>query len=193
VWLHDHEKEKWVQATFRHQELINAPWTQYLWDIATGEHLERGGRKDDDMAIAQALAELLDRAGRGPDQAQAAAVPDGWGPAALPAAQPAVFDPYAGDAPPPGNGVMDELELTDAGMYGLPGPADLTRRVVGSDPLFLSPARTGAGESPEAVAAFKARYFDDLPPLETDPPAAPAQTSRDVAVDEELFGFLEED
>lgn len=195
VWLHDHEKDTWVQATFRHQQLINAPWTQYLWDIATTKHLQRGGRKDDDLAIAQALADLLEEAGRGPDQAQVALVPDGWGPAALPAATPVVFDPYTGDTPPSGDGALDALELTDAGMYGLPGPADLSRRIPGGDPLFLSAAQTGAGQrSQEAEEAFKVSYFDDLPPLENEPgTAAPPPAAPRGAEEDELFDFLDGD
>ncbi|MEU6182958.1 hypothetical protein [Streptomyces coeruleorubidus] len=193
VWLHDHENDTWVQATFRHQKMINAPWTQYLWDIATTEHLQRGGRKDDDLAIAQALADLLERAGRGPDHAQAAAVPDGWQPAALPAARQAVFDPYADDALSGEDGMLD---LPDEGMYGLPGPADLSRRTLAGDPLFLSPARTSAGEwSPEAAEAFKAGYFDDLPPLEDEaaPDPGPEKGPAIYGGEEELFRFLGDD
>lgn len=194
VWLHDHETDTWVQATFRHQKLINAPWTQYLWDIATTEHLQRGGRKDDDWAIAQALAELLARAGSGPDQMQGALVPDGWDPV-LPATAATVFDPYAGDRQSAGDGLLDGLELTDPGMYGMPGPADLSRRAPGGDPLFLSPARTGVGRwSQEAEDAFKAGYFDDLPPLDPSPAAGTsAAADPGTAGDDELFDFLGSD
>lgn len=190
VWLFDHEKNRWVEATFRHQHLIGAPWTQYLWDIATAEHLERGGRKDDDEAIAQALAELLERAGRGPDEAEAAAVPDGWGPV-LPAPRRGTFDPYAG-APQPGTAGA-ELELEATGMYGLPGPADLSRRALdGGDPLFLSPTGSGAGRawSEEAVASFEESYFDDLPPLEDETGGqegrAPSAAGAETEVEETL-------
>ncbi|RNG17861.1 transposase [Streptomyces botrytidirepellens] len=164
VWLHDHEKNTWVEATFRHQHLIGAPWTQYLWDVALAEHVARGGDKDDDLSIAQALAELLERAGRGPEESEAAVVPDGWGPV-LPAPTTRVFNPYA--EPSEGELDGDELLLSDTGMYGLPGPADLSRRAAGGDGLFLSPAVTGAGSwSDEALQSFKDTYFDDLPPLE---------------------------
>ncbi|MFF1962472.1 integrase [Streptomyces sp. NPDC058232] len=195
VWLRDHEQDIWIEATFRHQQLINAPWTQYLWDIATTEHLARGGRKDDDMAIAQALAELLEQAGHGPDQSHAALVPDGWG-HAVPADTPRVFDPYADDAPPDGGGLLDGLDLADEGMYGLPGPADLSRRVLSGDPLFLSPAYTSSQEwSPEAADAFKTSYFDDLPPLEQEAtPGTPAASEpAGGSGGDELFGFLEDD
>ncbi|MGX5397163.1 integrase [Streptomyces anulatus] len=198
VWLRDHEKGWWVQATFRYQEVIGAPWTQNLWEIATTQHLARGGRKDDDLAIAQALAELLDRAGRGPDHAEAAAVPDGWGTPAMPEARSRVFDPYAEDRPTSeggdraGSGV---LELSDEGMYGLPGPADLSRRTALShDPLFLSPARTGRGEwTQEAADAFKAGYFDDLSPLEDLSPGQPDSGDDPAApFDAELLRFLDD-
>ncbi|MFF2780899.1 integrase [Streptomyces sp. NPDC058052] len=178
VWLYDHEKVKWVEATFRHQHLIGAPWTQYLWDIATTEHLARGGRKDDDDAIAQALAELLERAGQGPQEMTAAVVPDGWGPLFPPPAAAAVFDPYAAadtSALEPGPGEMD---LPDDGMYGLPGPSDLSRRSLdGGDPLFLRTAPAGGGMwNAEEMAAFKDSYFDGLPPLDADsaPSAGPS-------------------
>lgn len=198
VWLRDHQENIWVEATFRHQHLINAPWTQYLWEIATAEHLERGGRKDDDMAIAQALADLLERAGRGPDQAEAALLPDGWSPA-LPALASAEFNPYADDdGAQAAEGLLDDLELADTGMYGLPGPADLSRRVLGGDPLFLSPAQTSARQwSQEAVDAFKAGYFDDLPPLEAEPAIGAATKTEvpafDAVGDDELFPFLNDD
>lgn len=197
VWLHDHEKNTWVEATFRHQHLIGAPWTQYLWDLAMAEHVERGGDKEDDLAIAQALAELLERAGRGPEASEAALIPDGWGPA-LPAPTPRVFNPYAepsaGD-PSDGDLAENELLLTDTGMYGLPGPADLSRRVLGGDGLFLSPAATGAGQtwSREAIDAFKDTYFDDLPPLEEEPAEEqhPGAAGIDVTTND-LFRSLEQ-
>ncbi|MGW4904465.1 DDE-type integrase/transposase/recombinase [Streptomyces albidoflavus] len=192
VWLHDHENDTWVEAAFRHQKLIDAPWTQYLWDIATTEHLQRGGRKDDEFAIAQALADLLERAGRGPEQAQAAAVPDGWEPGALPAPRRAVFDPYGDDASPAAGGVLD---LPDDGMYELPGPSDLSRRTLSGDALFLTPSQLGQQEwSPEATEAFKAAYFDDLPPLdEKEAAECSRRPAAEVADEEELFRFLGDD
>ncbi|MFH9229013.1 hypothetical protein [Streptomyces lydicus] len=192
VWLYDHEKNRWVEATFRHQHLIGAPWTQYLWDIAIAEHVERGGHKDDDMAIAQALADLLERAGRGPDTAESALLPDGWGPALPPAANPRPFDPYGNPSSDLGGGLLD---LDDAGMYGLPGPADLSRRSTGDDPLFLSPASTGAGQtwSQEAMDSFKASYFDDLPPLEEEiADAGPFDAAAPGPHTDDVLGSLEQ-
>ncbi|MFF0484978.1 integrase [Streptomyces sp. NPDC004435] len=177
VWLYDHEKRQWVEATFRHQHLIDAPWTQYLWDIATTEHLARGGRKDDDDSIAQALAELLERAGQGPQEMTAAVVPDGWGPLFPPPAAAAVFDPYAAAGTSGAEQSLGEMDLPDDGMYGLPGPSDLSRRSLdGGDPLFLRTTPAGGGTwSAEAMAAFKDSYFDGLPPLDADsaPSAGP--------------------
>ncbi|MCZ4120249.1 hypothetical protein [Streptomyces sp. H39-S7] len=170
VWLYDHHKNRWVDAMFRHQHLIGAPWTQYLWDIATAEHVDRGGRKDDDGAIAQALTELLERAGRGPDETATAPVPDGWGPV-LPAAAPGTpFDPYA--SLPGGTDLpLSELDVAATGMYTLPGPADLARRGGhGHDPLLFSPAAQHGEQvwTQEAMDTFKADYFAGLPPLEED-------------------------
>ncbi|MFF9795353.1 hypothetical protein [Streptomyces bacillaris] len=199
VWLYDHEKKEWVEASFRHQHLIGAPWTQYLWDIATTEHLARGGRKDDDEAIAQALAELLERAGQGPDEAAAAGVPDGWGPQLPAVTPPPAFDPYAGEPAAQAGRGLGALDLPDAGMYGLPGPADLSRRALGTDPLFLSPTHAAAsGEwSKEAADAFKDSYFDGLPPLDEAGAvcAEPAERERagEQDADGGLFDFLDTD
>ncbi|MGW3399539.1 hypothetical protein [Streptomyces hydrogenans] len=197
VWLYDHEKVEWVEATFRHQHLIGAPWTQYLWDIATTEHLARGGRKDDDDAIAQALAELLERAGQGPQEMTAAVVPDGWGPLFPPPAAAAVFAPYAAADTSAVEQGPGEMGLPDDGMYGLPGPSDLSRRSLGGgDPLFLRTAPAGGGTwSAEEMAAFKDSYFDGLPPLDADsaPSAGPCGESGLPGPGGDLFDLTDPD
>jgi hypothetical protein len=124
VWLRDHRSNTWVEAIWVHQHLVGAPWTQYLWDIATAQHLERGGSLKDEEAIAQALAELLDRAGRGPDALGQEVLPDGYV-GAPPAAAAAEFDPYAGRGPvdlsdlptTPPRLDADPLALHDTGLY----------------------------------------------------------------------------
>ncbi|WP_143659981.1 hypothetical protein [Streptomyces sp. WZ.A104] len=70
VWLRDHTTNRWVEATWVHSPVVGAPFTQFLWDIAVSQHLERGGRTEDEEAIAHALAALLERAERGPEQAR---------------------------------------------------------------------------------------------------------------------------
>ena len=85
--------------------------------------------------------------------------------------------------------------MLTASTPGLPGPADLSRRIPGGDPLFLSAAQTGVGQwSQEAEAAFKVSYFADLPPLENDPgTVAPPSAAARGAEEDELFDFLDGD
>jgi hypothetical protein len=134
VWLRDHHRNEWVEATWVHQGLVGRPFTQFLWDIATAQHLERGGRREDEEAIAQALAELLDRAALGPQQPARVQVPDGYTP--LPPPAPAAkFDPYAGRAPFDAAELLahspdpelddDPLALADAGLYGAGAAGDI--------------------------------------------------------------------
>jgi hypothetical protein len=72
VWLYDHRKAKdgedpWVEAEFVHQRLIADTWTQYIWEQATAAHVEASGRRDQERAIAQAVAEMRERARGGPE------------------------------------------------------------------------------------------------------------------------------
>ncbi|MGW2402605.1 integrase [Kitasatospora sp. NPDC001664] len=136
VWLRDHRSERrteWVEATWVHQHKVNAPWTQFLWDVAASQHVERGGRVKDEEEIAQALADLLERAAQGPERAGRVAVPDGYT-LPPPAAPAPVFDPYAGRTVPRWSGLTasspsrigDPLALTDTGLApagGVPGTA----------------------------------------------------------------------
>ncbi|WP_421107047.1 hypothetical protein [Streptomyces sp. NEAU-S77] len=169
VWLRDHHRSEWVEAAWVHQHLVGQPFTQFLWDIAASQHLERGGRLDEEEAIAQALAELLERAARGPERAGAVVVPDGYTPLPPPAPE-AEFDPYAGRAPvdwsqlpdAPASAEDDLLALDDAGLYApgdVPAGLDWAQGPVPPDPLLASfeqppspAADAGAGED------FEARY-----------------------------------
>ncbi|MEU0195852.1 integrase [Streptomyces afghaniensis] len=130
VWLRNHHSNEWVEATWVHQHVVGRPFTQFLWDIAASQHLERGGRLADEEAIAHALAELLERAAQGPDRAARVQLPDGYTPLPPPA-PPAEFDPYAGRAPLSRSELLpepslepdgDPLVLGDAGLYAA-GPA----------------------------------------------------------------------
>lgn len=133
VWLRNHDANEWVEATWVHQHLVGQPLTQFLWDIAASQHLERGGRIIDEEAIAHALEDLLERAARGPDQAPRVLLPDGYT-SAPPPTPPAAFDPYAGRAPIDRSQLLamdagakeDPLALDDTGLYA-PGqvPADI--------------------------------------------------------------------
>ncbi|MGI5473355.1 Mu transposase C-terminal domain-containing protein [Streptomyces sp. CA-132043] len=66
VWLYDHTEDTWAEAEFIHQRLIGDSWTQYLWEQVTAAHVELGGERDDERAIARAVAGLRERARRGP-------------------------------------------------------------------------------------------------------------------------------
>ncbi|MCQ9178647.1 DDE-type integrase/transposase/recombinase [Streptomyces sp. IBSBF 2953] len=130
VWLRDHRSGEWITAVFKHQHLIGAPWTQHLWDTATAEYVARGGRHTDDENIAQVLADLLERAGQGPDEPGVASVPDGYGP--LPGleagwAPPGEgdFDPFAGAAALDLDalGPLTVLELDETSLYAPDAPS----------------------------------------------------------------------
>lgn len=66
VWLFDHRDGRWVEAEFIHQKQIGDEWTQYEWEVATTQHLARGGTKEQQQSIAQAVRKLRERARRGP-------------------------------------------------------------------------------------------------------------------------------
>jgi transposase InsO family protein len=182
VWLRNHHTNDWVEAVWVHQHRVGAPWTQFLWDIAASQYLERGGSLKDkgvEEAIALALAELLERAGRGPEHSGVAQVPDGYtsGPPPAPAR---VFDPYARRAaahPPAAPAaaaspvedpftVQDPFEVEDpfalnrpdlpAAGSQAPAGIDWARGAAAPDPALLAwerPAGTGpAGGRGESLA-----------------------------------------
>ncbi|MER7179507.1 integrase [Streptomyces hyaluromycini] len=173
VWLRDHHRNEWVEAVWVHQDLVGRPFTQFLWDIATAQHLERGGRREDEEAIAQALAELLDRAAAGPQQTGQVQVPDGYTP--LPPPVPlAKFDPYAGRAPLDASELLarsaeldaDPLALDDPGLdaAGAAGDLDWENGPVAPDMSLVEwegerAGGTGRAESAEAEGEdLAARY-----------------------------------
>ncbi|WFB83822.1 MULTISPECIES: transposase [Streptomyces] len=117
VWLRDHHRNMWVEAVWVHMHRVGAPFTQYLWDVAVSQYLERGGSMKDpdaELMIAEALAELLERAGRGPSTAKRRPgwTPDGYSPPA--SADPArEFAPYAGREPADRSMLPDPALLAD--------------------------------------------------------------------------------
>jgi transposase InsO family protein len=181
VWLRNHHTNTWVEATWVHQRLVGGPFTQFLWDIAASQHLERGGRIKDEEAIAQALAELLDRAARGPDQAGQVAVPDGYAPLPPPAPE-AEFDPYAGrglvdwsqlpDAPPTADD--DPLALDSTGLYS-PGGATAADIDWRHGPVPPDPSLGAWEHSPSSAVDgsvgedFEARYRRIIAELDQPP------------------------
>ncbi|MGW0652676.1 integrase [Streptomyces umbrinus] len=191
VWLRDHRSGEWITAVFKHQHLIGAPWTQYLWETATAEYVARGGRHGDDDAIAVVLAELLERAGRGPEEPGVVRLPDGYGPVPVDGSGPgstpygfdparageAAFDPFADarDLDLDALGPLTVLEIDEPSLYASPAPAaEMSGPAPGDD------SHDGAG-STLALAELgdlddgldaAARSLLDLP-AETDPSQEP--------------------
>ncbi|MFI8834912.1 hypothetical protein ACIGPN_28365 [Streptomyces afghaniensis] len=176
VWLRDPDRNEWVEATWVHQDLVGQPFTQFLWDIAASQHLERGGRIINEEAIAQALADLLERAARGPDQVARVQLPDGYTPAPPPAPA-AAFDPYAGRDPLDRSQLLaleaesdeDPLALDDTGLYATgqsPAGIDWASGPVAPDAALAAwegaPAGQAAAEGGEDLAARYRRIIDDI-------------------------------
>ncbi|MFJ3421914.1 integrase [Streptomyces sp. NPDC086082] len=135
VWLRDHRSGEWITAVFKHQHLIGAPWTQHLWETATAEYVARGGRHNDDENIAQVLAELLERAGNGPEEPGVVSVPDGYGP--LPGLEAGWVPPGAGDFDP----------FAGAAALDLDALGPLTVLEVGEPSLYAPDASSPADEA----------------------------------------------
>jgi transposase InsO family protein len=128
VWLRDPSGEnRWVEAVWVHQERVGAPWTEYLWDIATALFLERGGslkEEEAERAISDALVNLLEELGRGPVRAGAQPrVPDGY--VALPPPGPPTTSGPSTDGDPAQWAGADPLALEVAGLSPAAGSASL--------------------------------------------------------------------
>ncbi|MEU8584617.1 Mu transposase C-terminal domain-containing protein [Streptomyces abikoensis] len=67
VWVRNHRGEGWITATWRHLRTSPVPMGELVFDRAHQVLAERVQRKPDEEAVAQAAAELLDRAADGPD------------------------------------------------------------------------------------------------------------------------------
>ncbi|MFD4998652.1 hypothetical protein [Streptomyces buecherae] len=191
VWLRDHRSGEWITAVFKHQHLIGAPWTQHLWETATAEHVARGGRHGDDDAIAEVLADLLERAGRGPDEPGVVCVPDGYGPVPTDGsglgstlygfgpvqAGEGAFDPFADAAALDLDalGPLTVLELDEPSLYTSPAPAVETSGLPPGDDSDDGAASAvplaELGDLDDGLDAA-ARFLLDLP-AETDPPPEP--------------------
>lgn len=174
VWLRDHHTNTLVEAVWVHQYRVGAPWTQFQWDTAASQYLERGGSLKDEGAeemIALALAELLERASRGPEHAGARFVPDGYT-SAPPAAPARAFDPYARRAAQSLSGpavqapVPDPFALEDLGLAPAARPdtdadsIDWAQGASAPDPALLSWERPagGPGDAREGEETLSARY-----------------------------------
>jgi len=67
VWVRNHHQGGWIAATWRHLSSVPAPFGELAWDHAR-QHLAAQGRQATEAEIAQAVADLLQRAGHGPAQ-----------------------------------------------------------------------------------------------------------------------------
>jgi putative transposase len=127
IWVRNHHEGGWITATWKHLSSVPAPFGELAWDHAR-QYLAAQGRQAAEAEIAQAVAALLDRAGRGPvPEAEAAggspakpsrreqrvaartkatAAP-AW-PRPAPAAAPAAHDDTQ-DAEDPGTGPLGEV------------------------------------------------------------------------------------
>ncbi|TQE15645.1 integrase [Streptomyces ipomoeae] len=67
IWVRNHHDTGWITATWRHLRTSPVPMGELVFDRAHQILTERGQRKPNEDAIAQAAAELLDRASDGAD------------------------------------------------------------------------------------------------------------------------------
>ncbi|MBV9025024.1 MAG: hypothetical protein JO362_14820, partial [Streptomycetaceae bacterium] len=172
AWLFNHRAEPgtdpWVEVPFIHRRLLSDRWTEDAWAEGLRIHLDAGGSRHDEAAIARATAQLLRDLAAGP-KATAASIPVPR--TAVPArpAPPAPAEPYDDDMPPldpdsvrpfrsldrpagdlfdtsePARGAGQSLEEFLASLPGLypSGPAD-------PGPLGDDSARTAPGNTPQA-------------------------------------------
>lgn len=79
AWLYDHRAQEgqdpWVEVPFVYRRLVEDPWTERVWEQATAAHVAAGGSVRDERAIARAINELRERAGRGHTSARVAVPP----------------------------------------------------------------------------------------------------------------------
>ncbi|MER6145195.1 integrase [Streptomyces sparsogenes] len=103
AWLFDHRAEPgtdpWIEVPFIHRRLLRDRWTEEAWAEGLRIHLDAGGSRHDEAAIARATDQLLRDLAAGPKATAARVhVPR----AAVPSrpAPPAPAEPYDDDMPP---------------------------------------------------------------------------------------------
>jgi putative transposase len=66
VWVRNHHAGGWITAPWTHLHMLRQPFADFTWrrarQLAADDH--------DETAITRALADLLQRAGAGPDRVQ---------------------------------------------------------------------------------------------------------------------------
>lgn len=185
VWLYDHTAGTWVTCDFRLRHLLTDPWTADMWQEHAERHQAVGGSKQDEEAIALALAQRdRRRRSRRPPPKRTGAEPPFQG-LALETEQPS-HDPYA------------DLEEFDLSMLR-PYPA-LPISPMAPPPAPFSPALpagTGGadrpsdnGQAPHPLAALFPDDGDGSPP---DAPKAETPAVAYEVVEAELLDDLDPD
>jgi putative transposase len=67
IWIRNHHHGGWLSATWKHLSTAPAPFGEQAWNHARQLLAARGSDPVTEAEIAAAAADLLDRAGRGPD------------------------------------------------------------------------------------------------------------------------------
>ncbi|MEU6721973.1 Mu transposase C-terminal domain-containing protein [Nonomuraea sp. NPDC046802] len=73
IWVRDHRKGGWITVPWTLLKSAPIPFGEQAWDHGRRILAERGNRDPTEAEIAQAVNELLTKAGRGPDQTVAKA------------------------------------------------------------------------------------------------------------------------
>ena len=71
VWIRNHHHGGWLLATWKHLRTAPVPFGEQAWNHARQLLAARGSDPATEAEIAAAAADLLDRAGQGPERAQA--------------------------------------------------------------------------------------------------------------------------
>ncbi|MFH9009015.1 transposase [Streptomyces afghaniensis] len=97
AYLFDHlYSVEWIEVEFIHRRLLDDKWTQDLWERATATVVDNGGRKDDQLAIVNAVRSLRRSLRRGPGKAQRTAPKIPFQGLEVAAELEPALDPYAG-------------------------------------------------------------------------------------------------
>lgn len=102
AWLFNHRAEPgsdpWAEVPFIHRRLLSDRWTEEAWAEGLRIHLDAGGSRHDEAAIARATDQLLRTAAAGPPPGSTSPRPRAA--TASRPALPAPATPYAPDMPP---------------------------------------------------------------------------------------------
>ncbi|WP_063741780.1 hypothetical protein [Streptomyces zinciresistens] len=75
VWLHDHREDTWITVPWRLLSSQPVPFGETAWDHSARDLREQQGSQVTEEAIAEAVGDLLERAGTGPAVGEDAAPP----------------------------------------------------------------------------------------------------------------------